>query len=126
MNAPLYRVRYVRVVERIVKTVDQETLRWLQGAGYMGIRVTSYRTANERETLLYRVAKNVAAGRVDTSALTGAALRDAEYVLTFKPGTEWLAGDASGFRPNRERELIDAGVFVKSSKPGVWLVGKRT
>lgn len=44
------------------------------------------------------------------AGLTGQALRDAEWVLGFGAGSRWSA--TTGFRPNRERELIEAGVLI--------------
>lgn len=49
----LYRVRYVRVCERKVETVDLATLRYLENASHMGIRVTSYKKATDRQVELY-------------------------------------------------------------------------
>lgn len=121
MNAPLFRVRYVRVCERKIETVDQATLDYLCRASHMGIRVTSHRAATPREITLYTVAQNVAAGSADTSALTGQALKDALYVLDFEPGSTWRTG---GFRPNREAELVAAGVLVPTDQPGTFTVGR--
>lgn len=122
MSAPLYRVRYVRVSERKAETVDQQTLDYLLRARHMGIRVTSYRAATPREVASYTVAKNVANGFADTSALAGQAFRDAEWVLSFADGTKWTE---DVFRPNRWRELIDAGVLVPTDEPGLYVAGTR-
>lgn len=54
MSDNLYRVRYVRVCERKVETVDQFTLDYLQRATHMGIRVTSYKPATARQIEQYR------------------------------------------------------------------------
>lgn len=46
----LYRVTYTTSgLQRRTKTVDAETLNYLQGAWYNGMRVTSYRKATEAE-----------------------------------------------------------------------------
>jgi hypothetical protein len=60
----------------------------------------------------------------DISQLKGQALRDAKWVLGFGAGAEWAVGRASGFRTNRERELVEAGVLVPGIKPGVYIVGR--
>lgn len=57
MSAPLFRVRYVRVCERKVETVDQFTLDYLCRATHMGIRVTSYKAATERQIAAYNKGK---------------------------------------------------------------------
>lgn len=46
---------------------------------------------------------------------------DAKWILTFPTGSDWLTG---AFRPNRERELVEAGVLVPvPGKPGMFTVG---
>lgn len=54
------------------------------------------------------------------AGLKGQALRDAEGVLSFGAGTRWSA--VTGFRPNRERELIEAGVLIPA-EGGEYVVG---
>lgn len=47
----LYRVNYVTSgLRRRSKTVTGETLEWMKGAWYAGIRVTSSRKATEKES----------------------------------------------------------------------------
>lgn len=53
MPETLYRVNYVRVCTRKRKTVTADTLAFLQSAGYLGIRVTSYRPATDAEIKRY-------------------------------------------------------------------------
>lgn len=47
--------------------------------------------------------------------------RDAEWIMSFGKGTEWHTG---AFRPNRERELIKAGVLVPTGTAGIFTVGE--
>lgn len=49
--------------------------------------------------------------------------RDAKWVLSFGAGTQWLAGEDSGFRPNRLAELIAHGVLVATDDPAMLVVG---
>lgn len=56
-----------------------------------------------------------------TAALSGQALRDAAWVLTFPAGAEWHTG---AFSANRERQLVKAGVLVRTAREGVYLVGR--
>lgn len=55
----------------------------------------------------------------DLSKLKGQALKDAEWVLGFAPGMEWVTG---AFRPNREAELVRANVLVPTDQTGVFTV----
>jgi hypothetical protein len=58
-----------------------------------------------------------------TRLLTGQALRDANWVRSFGTGTEWLDGKESGFRPNRLRELKEAGILGQHpTKPNALVV----
>lgn len=49
----LFRVRYVRVCERRVETVDAQTLEYLRSARHMGIRVTSFKPATARQVEIF-------------------------------------------------------------------------
>ena len=57
--------------------------------------------------------------RVDLSRLHPTGRKDALWVLSFEPaGQPWVTG---AFRPNRERELIEAGVLVPvPGRPGAF------
>lgn len=57
--------------------------------------------------------------KVDLSRLNPTGRKDALWVLGFEPaGQAWTTG---AFRPNRERELIEAGVLVPvPGQPGAF------
>lgn len=87
--------------------------------GVAGKRIMKVQVIDEGRTVGGSPAK------ADLSKLKGQALLDAEWVLSFKPGEAWGDGKSSGFRANREKELVEAGVLIPTGEPFRWTVGEK-
>ena len=47
-------------------------------------------------------------------------IRNAQWLMTFAPGTPWLVGSFA--HPNREAELVRMGVLVPTDDPALYAV----